>query len=65
MDPQLPVDSRALDASEDAKVGGEPRWICQREEVRHESAVRQQETEVSPDQAAEHGDLNKSILPVI
>lgn len=33
MDPQLPVDSRALDASEDAKVGGEPRWICQREGV--------------------------------
>lgn len=65
MDPQLPVDSRALDASEDAKVGGEPRWICQREGGPRKSAVRRQETEVSPGQAAEHGDLNRSILPVI
>lgn len=50
MDPQLPVDSRALDASEDAKVGGEPRWICQREGGPRKSAVRRQETEVSPGQ---------------
>lgn len=27
MDAQLPVDTRTLDAGEDAQVGGEPRWV--------------------------------------
>lgn len=31
MDPQLSVDPGTLDAGQNAKVGGEPRRICQRQ----------------------------------
>lgn len=58
MNAQLPVDSRALDASQDAQVGGEPRRICQREGVLMSWLPDKQETEVSPCQAAEPGALN-------
>jgi hypothetical protein len=59
MNPQLPVDPRALDASQDAQVGREPRRICQRKrDIMSLPSENSQEAEVSPCQA-----LNMSILP--